>query len=246
MIGPSVTEADVYQSLKNFLATILPSGIPILRTQINRVVSPVGDFVMMTPLSRTRLATNIDATIDIAMTGQIDGLTLTVDSITGGALAVGSLLFGTATQPIAANTRITAFDSGTGGAGTYTVSPEQSFAFDRLYAGVTTSIAPTQLTFQLDLYGEHSADYAQTVTTLLRDEYGTHYFDGLGLPIQTLYADDARQMPFIDAETQYEHRWIVEAQLQANIEIDTPMQFADQLAVTIPPGVDLPFLIELP
>jgi len=246
MIGPSVTEGDVYQSLKGFLATILPPGIPILRTQINRVASPAGDFVMMTPLLRTRLATNIDATIDIAMTGQIDGPTLTVDSITGGALAIGSMLFGTATQPLAANTRVTAFDTGTGGAGTYTVSPEQTFASDHLYAGVTTSIAPTQLTVQIDIYGEHSADYAQIITTLLRDEFGTHYFDGLGLPIQTLYANDARQMVFLDAETQFEHRWIVEAVLQANIEVDSPMQFADEVVVTIPPGVDLPFLIELP
>jgi len=44
----------------------------------------------------------------------------------------------------------------------------------------------------------------------------------------------------------FQEGWIVEAVLQANIEVDSPMQFADEVVVTIPPGVDLPFLIELP
>lgn len=59
------------------------------------------------------------------VTGSIATTTLTVTGVTSGALAVGALIKGTG---VTAGTRITAFLTGTGGTGTYTVSASQTVA----------------------------------------------------------------------------------------------------------------------
>jgi len=259
MIGPSITEKQLFTTLRGFLADILPPATQIVRAQVNRTAMPVGDFVLMTALRRERLSTNIDLTIDTSLTAQIDGSMLTVHAISNGSLAVGSLLFGSPPPTdwdggttdwdggaatwdyfsyVLPGTRVTAFLTGTGGAGTYTVDPPQAVGVGPIYAGITRSVMPTEVTFQLDVFGEACAENAQIVSTVVRDEYATRWFGETGLDIQPLHADDGRQMPFIDAETQYENRWIVEVCLQANMEVDTPMQFADEVAVTIAPGID--------
>ena len=74
--------------------------------------------------------TNGLATNDsIGFTGTISGTTLTVSAVSSGTLAVGDTLVG---PGIAANTTITALGSGTGGAGTYTVSTSQSVASEAM------------------------------------------------------------------------------------------------------------------
>jgi hypothetical protein len=57
------------------------------------------------------------------VTGSIANSTLTVTNVTVGSLAVGQLLIG---EGIAPNTTITALGTGTGGVGTYTVTPSQT------------------------------------------------------------------------------------------------------------------------
>jgi hypothetical protein len=81
-------------------------------------------------------------------TGSITTTTLTVDSVLSGTIAVGQAIFG---QGIAQNTVITALGTGTGGAGTYTVSNSQSVATTQINsvdapAVVTGSITGTTLT----------------------------------------------------------------------------------------------------
>jgi hypothetical protein len=56
-------------------------------------------------------------------TGSIAGTTLTIASVTAGVLAVGSTIEGSG---VTAGTKITAYISGTGGVGTYTVDTSQS------------------------------------------------------------------------------------------------------------------------
>lgn len=58
--------------------------------------------------------------------GSIAATTLTINDVTSGVLAVGSVIAGT---NITSGTKITAYLSGTGGAGTYTVTPSQSVSF---------------------------------------------------------------------------------------------------------------------
>jgi len=71
------------------------------------------------------------ATSTTAFTGSISGTTLTVTDIAVGELRVGDLLFrGDAVAP---NTQITAFGTGTGGVGTYTVNVSQSVATTTIF-----------------------------------------------------------------------------------------------------------------
>lgn len=66
------------------------------------------------------------------VTGSISGTTLTVTAVTSGALRVGLALSGTG---ITAGTTITALGTGTGGAGTYTVSASQTVSSTTITAG---------------------------------------------------------------------------------------------------------------
>lgn len=58
---PSVTEDQVLAVLRAFLVTIMPTGTEVIIGQENLVPEPTSDnFIMMVPLNRERLATNID------------------------------------------------------------------------------------------------------------------------------------------------------------------------------------------
>ena len=61
----SLTESQVFTALRTFLLSVLPTGVEVIRAQINRVPEPsVENFVTMTPLMNERLATNITTYID--------------------------------------------------------------------------------------------------------------------------------------------------------------------------------------
>ncbi len=38
-------------------------------------------------------------------------------------------------------------------------------------------------------------------------------------------------MPFLNAEQQFENRWVINAEMQANVVIRKPQQFADTLTI---------------
>lgn len=89
----------------------------------------------------------------------------------------------------------------------------------------------TEVTMQIDVHGPNSADNAQTIATLWRSDYGCRAIDP---PIfQPLYASDGHQAPFINAEKQYENRWVMSLLMQANVAVSTPADFADSISVTI-------------
>lgn len=167
----SLTDAQIFTALRAFLTAILDSSVTVLRGQANRVTEPVGDFVLMTPLFRIRLATNQD----------------------GGWQGV--------TNPTA-----------------------------------LTVLAPTQITIQCDVHGPNSADNAQVITTLMRDEYGFASFQASGFNVAPLYADDPRRLPFINGEQQYEDRWSIDVVLQANPVASVPQDFANVLTPTLEPA----------
>lgn len=231
MIAISITEIDVRTVLRAFLLAVLPVGVEVVAGQDNRVPEPKGaDFVTMTPLFRERLATNEDGYADVLFTGSISGNTLTVSDITFGALLVGLQVFG---ANVADGTAITALGSGSGGVGTYTVSPSQTVASGVMSAGSQEATQATKFTMQLDVHGPNGGDNAQTIATLLRDDYACEQMAASGFDMQPLYASDPKQVPFINGESQYEERWVVEAVLQINPVVTTPQQFAGALAVDV-------------
>lgn len=71
---------------------------------------------------------------DAVVTGSISGTTLTVSAVASGALAVGQTISGAG---ITAGTKIVAFDTGTGGTGTYTVDQSQTASSTTVSAGKT-------------------------------------------------------------------------------------------------------------
>lgn len=231
MYSPTPTQDDILTTLRSFLLAILPSGTDVILAQVNRVPEPSDvNFVIMTPIRRRRLATNITEADDVAFTGSIAGTTLTVSAVEFGALSVGFPVFGV---DVAAGTIIASLGTGTGGVGTYTVSPSQTITSRTLAAGVSLITQKAEFAIQLDVHGPQSADSSATITTLMRDGFAVDAFAASNVNIAPLYADDGRQIAFQNAEQQWEDRWVIEALLQADQTLLVPQQYATVLSVDI-------------
>jgi hypothetical protein len=227
----SLTESQTLKALRSFLIAILPSGIEVVQGQDNRTPEPRGpDFVVMTPTLRERLSTNVDSYVDTAFTGSIAGNQLIVTDVSLGALAVGRTLLG---PNLVAGTTITAFGTGEGGIGTYTVSQLQTVPSQTLAAGVENILSPAKVTVQLDVHGPSSADNTAIITSLFRDEYAVNAFAASGFDVTPLFASDPHQMPFINGEQQIETRWVIDAVLQCNPVLTLPQDFAAQLSIDV-------------
>jgi hypothetical protein len=242
----SVTQDDVFTAMRNFLRNILPADVEVVRAPVNRVPEPVGDnYVMMIPLRRERIETNVDSWSDQAWVGSIAGTIMTVTKLLAGTITEGAAP--SASSPLSTGTIVGSQISGTpGGLGTYNVSPSQSVAGGTIFqAGAGTYLQPTKVTLQLDFHGPSSADNAQIVSTMLRDEYGVSFFGQSDQPgaagtIIPLYADDPRYLAFNNDQQQVEERWVLEALLQVNASNLAAQQFADAVSVT-PINVDVTY-----
>lgn len=236
---PSVSQHNVQASLVTFLTAVLPSTVEVVSAAINRVPEPKSDdYVVVSPLRRTRLRTNEDAPVDAVFTGSISATTMTIsavdtDRFPDGRIEVGSRIFGTG---VAANTTVTAILTGSGQIGTYTVTPSQNVASRTLSAGTKTIEQGTEFVFQLDFHTKDfsAADLAQTVSTVLRDPYGVSLFaeQTTDYGVVPLYGDDPQYRPFINAAQAYEWRWSLDVHLQANPVVTVPQEFADSAEVT--------------
>lgn len=61
----SLTESQTLIALRAFLLDVLPSGVSVVKGQVNRVAEPAGsDFVVMTPILRSRIETNVTSYLD--------------------------------------------------------------------------------------------------------------------------------------------------------------------------------------
>ena len=238
LTGPTGGVGTYQISVSQTVATpiTMSTGVTIIAGQQNRVIEPVNPyFVVMTPIRFTRLATNIDTKADVKFTGSISASTLTVSDVAFGEIELGATVFGTG---VAANTIITAFGSGSGGAGTYTISGSQTIGSQTLSAGQKTLTQEAESVVQIDCHSPDTqgGDLAQIVSTALRDEYATTFFAGLTPPfndVSPFYADDPKQVPFVNAENAYEWRWVLEAHFQVNQTVVVPQTYADAAAVTL-------------
>jgi hypothetical protein len=225
----SLTEYQVLLSLRTLLLSILPAPIEVIRAEQNRVPEPqVADYVVMTPTQRERLSTNRVSYDDALFIGSISGTTLTVSSITQGAMGVGQPISG---PGVVAGTLVTALGTGSGGAGTYAVLPSQNAPTDHLMGGRYDVLQPTKVTVQLDIHGPASADNAQMIATLLRDTYACQTM-AVTIDAQPLYVSEPHQAPFMNGAQQFEYRWSMDVVVQANPVVTTQQDFADQLVVT--------------
>jgi hypothetical protein len=235
----SLTQSQALTALRSVLLTALPSGIEVVQAEDNQVSEPIApDFVVMQPIMRGRLGTNISSYQDCAFTGSISGTVLTVSALLLGSINVVAQppLFG---PSVLSGTVIAAQTGGaSGGAGTYTVSQAQTIASGPLASGVFSMMQPTQLTVQCDVHGPNSADYVQMFSTLLRSSYGCDLFAATGYDVTPLYAGDPRQTPFQNAEQQIERMWNCDVVLQTNSIVFVPQQFFAACSITVKPPVD--------
>jgi hypothetical protein len=89
-------DSQIFTALRTFLLGVLPAGVDVLQAQANRVPEPAGaDFVLMTPLRRERLETNVDSSADVLFTASIAGAVLTVSGVNFGTIQVGATVYGT-------------------------------------------------------------------------------------------------------------------------------------------------------
>lgn len=250
----TLLESQVVSSVRQFLLELLPTGVEVIRTQVNRVPSPKVNFVAMTVLRRGQLSFTVASVTDVVFTGAIAGTTLTVSAVSLGSIRPPIPL---RSPNILPNTRIVAFGTGSGGGGTYEVTPSQTMASAVIFGGSLALLQPTQLDMQLDFYGSNSGDMVQTIANCFQTEVGTASLityeeplrDGAGIPLEDgagnqltagiridiapLYAGVARNIPFITAESQYERRWSMDVSLQINPQVYLAQDFADQLQVTL-------------
>lgn len=236
----SITESNVFTALKSALLTFglqtatgadLPAA-QIVKGQVNRVPEPQpNDFIVMWPLMRNRLATNIDAWLDNSFTGSITSNVLTVTALAKGSVVTGLPIYG---ANIATGCRVTAQLTGTpGGIGTYSVSTTPNVTSEVIYGGEYDATQYTEMVIQCDVHGPASGDNAQRISTLMRDMYGVQAFQNVMDGIVPLYTDDPRQLPFTNAEQQWEDRWTIDVHLQVNIELVLSQQFAAALTVGV-------------
>lgn len=86
-----------------------------------------------------------------------------------------------------------------------------------------------ELAVQIDCYGPSGEDWATMLSSTLRDEYGCNALAPSG--VQPLYADDARMIPLVAGEEQYEERWSLDAHFQYNPTTTALQQYAAVLAL---------------
>ena len=226
-----LTESQILTVLRSFLLDILPSGIEVIRGQDNRVPEPAGpNFVEITPMFRSRLSTNVITDDDTAGVGSISDSTMTVTSMIAGAFAIGQGVRG---DTVASGTTITDLGTATGGTGTYVVSPTQTVVTTTLQAGTLQEEQSTEMMVQIDVHGPSSGDNSQIISTLIRSEYAVTQMALPGYDMTTLYAEDPRQMPFLNGEQQIEDRWSVDVVLQVNPVVTVPQDFADDVVIDI-------------
>jgi hypothetical protein len=206
----------------------LNTGVPILKGQGNRVAQPPAmDFVIVTPMGRDRLETNVDDLVDCYFQASIAGSVMAVSEVAYGELIEGAQVFGVG---VADGTIINGVPGG-GGPGVYSVSVSQTVSEEGMACGTLSMTQNSEWKFQIDCFGPNAADYSQVISTAFRDQYGVTLLQASGLPVAPLYADDPTQGPFVDGEQQYEDRWRLDARLQANQTVVVPQQFADALVV---------------
>ncbi len=241
-----ITQSAAQAVLRSFLLSVLPPNTDVIESQDNRVPEPSNpNFVAMTAIRRVRLETNIDSYADAVFTGFIGGSTLSVSNVEYGSLQIGSPVF---FPGVEAGTIIIGLDSGQGGTGTYTVSPAQNVPSQTMAGGTANLMQPTEVVYQLDVHSNAvttAADMAQAISTAFRDEYAVDFFSAQNPGVAPLHADEPRQIPFINAEEQWESRWIIEAHMQVNPSLMFPQQFADVLTIQSQSVDDLPIIVSL-
>jgi hypothetical protein len=215
------------QTLQN--PTTMSTGVSVVAGQQNRIPEPVNPwFAVMTPIHFERIETNFDEWADVQFTASISGSVMTVSAVAFGSVLPGATVFGSG---VAAGTTVLSQISGeAGGPGTYSVSASQSAPSQTMASGAMNVTQGGILEMQIDVHAPDSlsGDFAQIISTLLRDPFGTEFFSNLASPLNgvtPIHADDPSQRFFINDANQYETRWGLDCRLELNQAVSVAQQF---------------------
>jgi hypothetical protein len=233
--GVGTYEVSISQTVSDSIT--MATGVTVVEGQQNRVPEPANPyFVVATPIPTTRLATNQDSQQDVKFTGSLAAGVLTVSAVAFGTIQPGTTLFGVG---VTAGTAIYRQLTGTtGGSGTYSVSGSQTLSSQTMSAGAMALMQESESHWQLDYHSadNQAGDFAQIVSTTLRDPFGTTFFAALPAPLNQvlpLLADDPHQVPYISDSNQWEFRWSADCRLQVDTTVVVPQQYADAVVVTV-------------
>lgn len=104
--------------------------------------------------------------------------------------------------------------------------PVESYFDPVITVGNITYTIPTEYIIQLDFVGNNAASQASAVFATFTTNYVYQLFPS---GIKPLYAQDARQMPLIDGETNYNQRWMLDVHIQYNPDLALPQEYFSNL-----------------
>ncbi|MDE2426347.1 MAG: hypothetical protein KGO96_10630 [Elusimicrobia bacterium] len=232
----TLTQDQELNAVATFITGALGSDVEVVIGQTNRVAEPASaDYVVMWPVSRMRLGTNVVMYQDTSFVGSISNGVLSLVEFVREALPLvkGTQLTDVGGLVTPGTLIVNQLSGPTGGVGNYQVSPVQNVTETTIYAGVRSDLAAFELVVQADVHGPNSGDNSTILQALLRSEYGTDAFSASGADVSPLHCDDAKQIPFINAENQYEDRWVLEMHLQVNPTVMTWQQFAASIKINL-------------
>ena len=94
-----------------------------------------------------------------------------------------------------------------------------------------TNTLPIDYAVQVDCYGPLAGDWATMLDATWHSMTTTGFLEIY--PIYPLYSEGPKQVPFIDGESQYQHRWVVVLHLQYNPAVSFSQQFADIATISL-------------
>lgn len=155
---------------------------------------------------------------DADLTGSIAATTLTVTAVASGALVVGSLL-SDETFGLLPATTIQAFGSGSGGVGTYTITPSQTVESEAMIATGPGTRAPSYTTFTgipMQVQALAAEDYGLVDRLNIVETVRAVYMNGSPQSVQRpdIKGGDILQIPTGLTGAEYD-TWLVKAVIEA-------------------------------
>lgn len=86
-----------------------------------------------------------------------------------------------------------------------------------------------EITMQIDFYGEESGDRARKLCNFWKSQHAAARL----ISCQPLYSKDPMQMEFINEQSRYEQRWMVEIALQYNPEFEYDQIYLDMPTINL-------------
>lgn len=90
-----------------------------------------------------------------------------------------------------------------------------------------------QADIQVDIYGDEAGSRAMALETVFRSQYAYDTLKAIDTRIAPLYSSDVIQAPMINAEDQWQERYIITLSFQVHVTITLQQDYFDQAEISI-------------